>query len=78
MSIDLLPFSSFALESSVGPASGLGDTWTLTLASFEAAHPLLDMAMGGTIVLHVDAAQATGGELARVVPADAAPMTVTF
>ena len=78
MSIEHLPFSSFALESSASPTPGLVDAWTLTLASGPTTHPLLDMAMGGTIALNVDGALATSGQSARVVPVGSGAVTVTF
>ena len=78
MSIEHLPFSSFALESSAGPAPGYaeGSTLTLDLAALE--HPLLDTAMRASVALVVEDAAPAGSLCASVVPVSGGAMTLTF
>lgn len=74
MSIDLSPFSAFALES-VPPAAAPAEGSTLTL-QLRAKHSL--SVMTGTMVLQPTQAPAPNVQRAGVVAADATPLTITF
>jgi hypothetical protein len=79
MSFEHLPFSSFALESSVGPTPGFADGSTLTLdLAATVEHPLLDTAMRGSLALVMEDAGLAGSRCASVVPVSGGAMTLTF
>ena len=78
MSFEHLPFSSFALESSAGPAPGYAEGSTLTLDLAAVEHPLLDSIMRGSVALAIDDAGPAGSLCASVVPVSGGAMTLTF
>lgn len=78
MNIDLLPFSAFALESSAGASSALGESHTLTVRLGHApAHPALASAMDGRISF-TDHLRQEPTLRAAVVPVPGPVLTITF
>jgi hypothetical protein len=78
MSIELLPFSAFALESCAAPAPAPGEGQTLTLP-LRIARSLATEPMSGRVALHVSTVAVEGSRHAGVVaPADVLPLTITF
>jgi hypothetical protein len=75
MSIELLPFSAFALESCAAPAAEAGEGYTLTVALRVArrAEPMT----GQLSMQSFDVAPA-GTERVAVARLDAAPLTISF
>ena len=76
MSIDLLPFSAFALESCAAPATMPGEGQTLTLALRQ--RNSASLAMSGSIALRAVQAPLPGSVRAEVTQVDAAAVTLTF
>ena len=77
MSIELLPFSAFALESCVAPAPVPGEGQTLTL-SLRAARADAEP-MAGWMSLRAESVAVQGGHHAGVVAgAPGEPFTITF
>jgi len=78
MNIDLLPFSAFALESSAGPSSFLGESHTLTLKlGLAPVHPALAPTMDGSIGFTDELAREPALR-AAVVPVAGPVLTITF
>ena len=78
MSIELLPFSAFALESCTAPAPAPGEAPTLTLqlaiaTTRSGLHP-----MAGTMSTEMGFHIAPNAERAAILAADASPVTITF
>jgi len=76
MSIDLLPFSAFALESCAAPAAVPQEGQTLTLA-LRLRHPAA-LTMNGSLALPGLQVASPGTARAAVLAADASPLTITF
>ena len=77
MSIDLSPFSSFALESAP-PVAAPAEGQTLTLHLRGAPEPAGVAAMAGTMAIRTAPPVAANVQRAAVVAVDAAPFTITF
>lgn len=78
MSIELLPFSAFALESCTAPSAAPGEAPTLTLqlaiaTSRAGLHPT-----AGTMSTDGNYHIVPNGERAAILAADASPLTITF
>ena len=73
MSIDLLPFSAFALESCAAPAVACGEGRTLTLPLRRAGAP-----MAGELSLVASDAASGDMRCAGIARAQDAPLTITF
>jgi hypothetical protein len=79
MPTDLLPFSAFALESTGSPAHEMGESQTLTLClAVKPLHTRYAEQMSGTLALSSECFEDEGSLRAAVVPADGAPLTLTF
>jgi hypothetical protein len=68
MSIELLPFSAFALESCAAPSRAHVEGQTLTLSSL----------VTGSMMLHATEIALPAGERVSVAPAADDPLTITF
>ncbi|HTH79796.1 MAG TPA: hypothetical protein VL593_12525 [Ramlibacter sp.] len=68
MSIELLPFSAFALESCASPARAPVDGQTLTLSSLAS----------GSMTFHVTEIALLGSERVCIAPTLDEPLTITF
>ena len=78
MSIELLPFSAFALESCAAPAPAPGEGQTLTLP-LRVVRSAGAETMTGQISLHADSPAVQGSRHAGIARlADTAPVTLTF
>lgn len=76
MSIDVLPFSAFALESCAAPAvAAAGQTLTLSLRLGRTGGAPV---MAGRLWLHAPQAVATEMRRAGIARADDPPLTITF
>jgi hypothetical protein len=77
MSIDVLPFSAFALESCAAPAMAAGDGQTLTL-SLRPGRAGDATPIAGWLSLHASEAVVTDARHAGIARADDPPLTITF
>lgn len=79
MTIDLLPFAAFALESSAGQGRPGGEPHTLTL---RLARPTLVSSYGppmsGSVSIEALPLGSAGGLRAAVLPAEGPGLTITF
>jgi hypothetical protein len=82
MSIDLLPFNAFALESCAAPAAAPHETQTLTLPLRAARAPGAESVAGRLLLLVAESADAPAASATQhagiVAPQEAGPLTITF